>query len=77
MKVPFVNYPLQYSKIRKEIDTAIKKVLNRGDLILRVDVEKFEKNIAKFLGVKYGVGVNSCTDAMILSLKAAGIGKGD
>lgn len=76
-KVPFVNYQLQYHNLEKEIDSAIKGVLERGDLILRKDVEKFERNLASFLGVKYAVGVNSCTDAMILSLKAAGIGQGD
>jgi dTDP-4-amino-4,6-dideoxygalactose transaminase len=76
-KVPFVNYPLQYHNLGKEIDEVIKGVLNRGDLILRSDVEEFEKNIASFLGTKYAVGVNSCTDAMILSLKAAGIKEGD
>lgn len=77
MRVPFVNYPLQYKNLEKEIDSAIKDVLTRGDLILRSDVEDFEKNLASFLGVKYAVGVNSCTDAMILSLKAAGIGPGE
>ena len=76
-KIPFVNYPLQYRNLEEEISKAIKDVLNRGDLILRKDVEEFEKNLASFLGVKYAVGVNSCTDAMILSLKAAGIKEED
>jgi dTDP-4-amino-4,6-dideoxygalactose transaminase len=76
-KVPFVNYPKHYKLIKKEIDSAIKRVLSSGDLILRQDVEQFEKNIAKFLNVKYALGVNSCTDALILSLRAAGIGPGD
>ncbi|MDA2935687.1 DegT/DnrJ/EryC1/StrS family aminotransferase [Patescibacteria group bacterium AH-259-L05] len=76
-KVPFVNYPLQYKNLKKEIDTTITRALSRGDLILRSDVEKFEKNTASFLGVKYAVGVNSCTDSLIFSLRAAGIGKGD
>lgn len=76
-KVPFVNYPLQYRLNKKEIDKTIKGVLENGDLILRKDVLDFESSVAKFLGVKYGIGVNSCTDAMILSLKAAGIKKGD
>lgn len=76
-KVPFVNYPLQYKNQEKEIDGAIKRVLVNGDLILRQDVEDFEKNMAGFLGVEYGVGVNSCTDALILSLRAAGIKEGD
>ena len=76
-KVPFVNYPLQYRNLEKEIDAAIKDVLNRGDLVLRSDVEEFEKNLTDFLGVKYAVGLNSGTDALIFALKAAGIGPGD
>jgi len=76
-RIPFVNYPLEYHNLEKEIDAAIKSVLNRGDLILRSDVEEFEKNLANFLKVKYAVGVNSGTDALIFSLKAAGIGPGD
>lgn len=76
-KVPFVNYPLAYHHLEKEIDAAIKDVLNRGDLILRKDVEEFEKKLADFLGVKQAVGVNSGTDALIFALRAAGIGPGD
>lgn len=76
-KVPFVNYPLQYKNIKKEVDAAITRVLSRGDLILCSDVEKFEKNMVSFLDVKYAVGVNSCTDGLIFSLRAADIGKGD
>ena len=76
-RVPFVNYPLQYCNLQKELDAAIKRVLTSGDLILRSDVEQFEKNIASFVGTQYAVGLNSCTDALILSLKAAGIGDDD
>ena len=76
-KVPFVNYPLHYRILGKEIDQAIKRVLERGDLILRRDVENFERKLARFIGTKYAVGLNSGTDALFLSLKAAGIGKGD
>ncbi len=76
-KVRFVNYPLQYKNLKREIDTAITRVLTKGDLILREDVETFEKNLASFVGVKYAVGVNSCTDALIFSLMANGVGAGD
>jgi len=76
-KIPFVNYPLQYRNLEKEIDTAIKRVLSQGDLILRQDVEEFEENIASFLDAQYAVGVNSCSDALIFSLMAAGIKQGD
>ncbi len=76
-KVPFVNYPLCYRILEKEINRAIKKVLSRGDLILRQDVEDFEKKLADFVGVKYAVGLKSGTDALFLSLKVAGVGKRD
>ena len=76
-KVPFVGYKLQYRNLKSEIDKAIQNALQRGDLILRRDVQEFEKKLANFLGVKYAVGVNSGTDALIFALKAAGIGPGD
>ena len=76
-KVPFVGYKLQYQNLKKEIDDAIQGVLKRGDLILRKDVEDFEKNFSSFVCKKYGIGVGCCTDALFLSLFGAGIGKGD
>ena len=75
--VRFVNYSLQYKNLKPAIDRAIQRVLSQGDLILRHDVEEFEKNIGSFVGTKYAIGVNSCTDALIFSLMAAGIKKGD
>ena len=76
-KEPFVNYSRQYKNLEREIDAAIKKLLSEVQLILREDVERFEKNLAEFLGVKYAVGVNSGTDALIFALRAAGITRGD
>ncbi len=75
-KVPFVDYPKQYRELKNEINSAVMEVFERGDFILRNQVEKCEENIASFLGTKYAVGVNSGTDAIQLSLKAAGIGPG-
>ena len=75
--VPFVDFPASYKKIKLEIDAAIQRCLNNGDFILRKDVEEFEENLAKYVGVKYAVGVNSGTDALFLSLKALEIGQGD
>jgi len=68
-KVPYVNYKIAYQNMKDEIHSALNRVMTTGDLILRKDVEEFEKNFAKFQGAKYGVGVNSCTDAMRLSLR--------
>ena len=76
-KVSFVNYQVSFRNLKREINKAVQGVLSRGDLILRKDVEDFEKKLANFIGVKHAIGLNSGTDALFLSLKAAGIGQGD
>jgi len=76
-RVPFVGYIAQYKSLEKEIDAAVKEVLANGDLILRRQVQDFENDMASFLGVKYAIGTSSGTDALHLSLLAAGIGQGD
>ena len=76
-KVPFINYGIEYGKIKEEVLGELDRILTNGDLILRKDVEDFEKSFAKYIGTKYAVGVNSCTDALIISLKAVGIKPGD
>lgn len=75
--IKFFNPAKQYKTLRKEILGAIDKTLSNGDLILRDDVEKFENKLAKFVGTKYAVGLNSGTDAIFLALKSLGIGEGD
>jgi len=77
MKIPFVNYKIQYQHLKEEINEVINQTLTEGNLILREDVEKFERNLTSFVGTKYAVGLSSGTDALFLSLKAAGIGPGD
>jgi len=76
-KVPFVNPQKQYQDHKKEFLKKIDDVFSRGDLILRRDLEEFEKKIARIVGTKYAVGVNSGTDALSLSMEAAGIKAGD
>ncbi|MDI6735141.1 MAG: DegT/DnrJ/EryC1/StrS family aminotransferase [bacterium] len=76
-RVPFVNYPEHYCRIWDEVMKVIKEALSKGDLMLRHQLREFEENTASFVGVKYGIGVNSGTDALFLSLKASGIGHGD
>jgi dTDP-4-amino-4,6-dideoxygalactose transaminase len=76
-KVPFVNYPEHYRRMWDEVIGAISEALSKGDLLLRGQLRQFEQDIALFVGAKYAVGLNSGTDAMLLSLKAANIGSGD
>lgn len=59
-----------------EID-AVTKVLRSGWIGQGVECKAFEKELASFTGAEYVVGVNSCTSALFLSLKALGIGHGD
>jgi dTDP-4-amino-4,6-dideoxygalactose transaminase len=75
--IPLLDLKAQYNNLKPEIDNAIAKVLNSGQFVLGENVEKLQKEIAEHCGVKYGVGVASGTDALILSLIALGIKEGD
>jgi len=77
MKIPFFDYRRQYKKIKPEIDMAIKRVLNSGKLILAEEVRNFENNFSNYTGTKYGIGVNSGTDALKIALRALDIKQGD
>jgi dTDP-4-amino-4,6-dideoxygalactose transaminase len=76
-KVPFVNPAKNYQMIKDEIDAAYFDVMSKGDLIDRDHLRSFEENLAKFVGTKYAVGLNSGYDSLHISLGAAGIGPGD
>lgn len=76
-KVPFVNFPKQYSKIKPEIDKAVFGCFERGSFVLGEELALFEKNFANYIGAKYAIGTGCGTDALFLSLKALGIGEGD
>lgn len=65
----FKDYPVIFEKMAP--------VIKSGDFTLGKAVQQFEEEFAALLGAKYGVGVNSGTDALFLSLKALGVGPGD
>lgn len=78
-KVNFINasYRRFYQSHKEEILSAIESCLERGDFIMREDLDQFEKNLCNYTGAKYAVGVNSGTDALGLSHEALEIGQGD
>jgi dTDP-4-amino-4,6-dideoxygalactose transaminase len=75
--IPILDLRPQYESLKFEIQTAITKVLERGDFIMGEEVKLFEAEVAAYLGVKHAIGLNSGTDALFLGLKALGIGVGD
>jgi len=77
MKVPYINLGLQYQSDKSEILKRISEVIDSGMFILGEEVKQFEETFAKICQTKYAVGVANGTDALILSMKALGIGEGD
>ena len=77
MNIKFFDYPLQFKIHETEYMRIIRDVFSRGAYILGDDLVTFEENLAKFCKTKFAVGVANGTDALLLSLFAAGIGHGD
>lgn len=77
MRIPMLDLKRIHDDMKPELDQAISRVMNKSAFTLGEEVERFEEEFAKFLGVKYAVGVGSGTDAITLSLLALGIKPGD
>lgn len=76
-QIPFINLKIQHASLKSELLSAIGEVLDDGNFILGEQVAEFERQFAQLCGVRYAVGVNSGTDALIFALKAIGIRSGD
>ena len=74
-KIPYIGFNRQFENLKEGYIREFKKVMKKGDFVLRNDVRKFEKNMSKFLKAKYVVSVNSCSDALLLSLGSLGLKK--
>ncbi len=70
LKPGFDNY-------RDEYVAAAARVLDSGWYVLGHEVEAFEREFASYLGARWCVGLNSGLDALLLAVRALGIGKGD
>lgn len=76
-KVRYWDYLDEYEAHRRSYLEQVDNVFSSGRLILGPHVSEFEERLAAFCGVTSAIGVNSCTDAIFLALKALGIGMGD
>lgn len=77
MAVPLLDLSAHHRVIRAEIDAAIAAVIDSERYILGPVVERFEAQCATYCGTRHALGVSSGTDALLVSLMAAGIGPGD
>ena len=77
LKVPILNLTRQYEGLRGEIEKAVCEQMASGMYIGGAAVENFEQKFAKYIGVKHAIAVNSGTDALVIAMKAMGIGEGD
>lgn len=74
--VKYVNIPAQYSLLREEILQKLDAAMQAGDFILGSELKQFERDFAKYCDSKHSLGVANGTDALILTIKALGIGHG-
>ena len=75
--LPIATVYREDKDISDELVEAFVSVLSTGHFILGEQVRAFEEEVAKFLGVKHAVSLNSGTDALVIALRAAGVGPGD
>ena len=76
MNVPFINLNAQHAPLREEIDGAIREVIDSGAFAGGPFVAQFEEDFAAFCQCRYAIGTGSGTEALWLTLLAAGVGPG-
>ena len=77
MKIPLLDLKAQLNLIEKEVKEAVNEVIDSTRYIMGPKVEALESEIAAYSGAKYGTGVSSGTDALLVSLMALSIKPGD
>src|SRR5688572_20276795 len=77
MNVPFLNLQAQYESLKAELLPVVEKTLANGHYVLGPNVTALEQEVAAYTTAKFGVGVNSGSDALTLALRALDVGPGD
>ena len=75
--IPFIDLQAQRRRLGESLNRAIAEAVEGGQWILGPQVAAFEQSLAAFAGVKHAVSCANGTDALLLILKAWGIGSGD
>ena len=75
--IPLVDLARRQRALEPELAAAIGRVLRSGSYLLGAELEALEDELAAWSGYAHAVGVGSGTDALVLALRASGIGPGD
>lgn len=76
-KVPFFDFKAPFAEDPERFTAIFQTTLAAGGIILQAAVDEFEDRLARFVGSTYAIGTADCTNAMLLGLRALGIGRGD
>ncbi len=76
MQVPLLDLKREYAELKSEIDQAALDVLAETRFINGPQVAELESKLAEYCGARHAIGVASGTDALLLALRAAGVGPG-
>ena len=77
MNIPLIDLKAQYESLADKLNEATLGILSSANYIMGKTVLDFEKEFANYIGVKHAISVGNGTDALVLALKAMGIGNGD
>src|SRR4051812_48167333 len=75
--VPLFDFATPLAPLRDELHAAAVRVLDGGRYILGPEVEAFEREFSRYVGVRETVGVANGTEAITIALRALGVGEGD
>src|SRR5437868_8702281 len=75
--IPYFDLPAQIRSLRKDLDAAIARTLDKCSFCLGPDVVQFENDFAKYVGAEHCIGFNSGTSALHVAMIMLGVGPGD
>ncbi|MFU8814154.1 MAG: DegT/DnrJ/EryC1/StrS family aminotransferase [Pseudomonadales bacterium] len=75
--IPMVDLAAEYQLLKAELEPAVLAVMASGYYVLGPNVRALEAEIAAYCGVRHAIALGSGTDALVIALRAAGIGPGD